>query len=1169
MKIRVHGPGAVVASALLLALVVLGLLTGLQARAAVTGSGASNTTTVEAEANTTTPLTGLSAGSAGHALVVLSTSQPGSSIALSSTAGLTFLGGTADGSAKLTFTGSGTDANAALAGAKLTAGAAGTTTITVAAVDDTGRHLGWDWGTQHFYEYVPALDPAGYQGQLSWNSALAAAPGNALDGQSGYLATDVSDSTHTLLLSLDSSLDGGQSNGWLGGGVVPSVGASDPYVWAWQAGPLDGTTFTSCTSGANGCTSPGPAPWCNLDNWGGVQDRLVLDHGGCTGWVDTEGQGFAAPWDITGYFVEYGSSATGGAPGVTTTAVTLYDPAAPGAPTSVTATATQTSATIAWAPPTSDGHRAIIGYAVMATPGGATCQPAALSSLTCTISGLTAGTSYSFAVTATNAIGTSAAATGAATTATKPVATSTPTTTAKPLEKPSAPRNATVPARTSSSLTVRWDAPADDGGSPVTAYTVEAQPGGATCQPPTLTDLTCELTGLAKATDYMVQIRATNAEGDSPSTSVKGTTAGVLVVEGVTGVTGADVALVRWSGPGNPRGTTYTAAVRGGAQTCSTPKAECLLRGLAPHASYAVVVTARGPRGYADVASSPVHLRTQADAGRLRLSLDIEPGVEAAGQRVTVSGFGLAPGAPVEITVHSTPRQIGSSTVTDDGHLATTVTLPAGLEAGRHSLIVETTGLDGTPIVSTTSFELTAAGTFAPSAYDPREHPEETIQTLASGMGIALVAGFGGRTLSRRKQRARTGGATGRGRGRRSRRAGDAPEVDMSQQEFRAAAIEPGDRGITWISPWRQRFDRVSRLLPDWLAPSSPLLARFFNDAAYLRAMFGTYALLAPLAGAVLGGVAVHDAHGLALPPGHALMLAIVLLSVFDALGGVAAALVFTIGTVAHGGVASPADLRALIAIDIVMFSVILVVSATRELRREAATTAAEWFDRIADLVIGTIVAMWTIDAAVGALPGLTGLDLPLAHDDGTLVLAVGTAAFARFVLETVAAHWYPKRLIVVAPEAIADPPLWRTWLTIAVQTAMFAFFAVSYMGNTWALWAGTGLFLLALALDLWIEGFPDWPRLALLIPGGIIGMLFYYLLGGFTAAWFNHLMDDPAKVAEYGFVVLMLPGLLCQVISSTARNGEGWTLSWLWRLLGIPMLIVVVLVLQGFIALI
>ena len=84
----------------------------------------------------------------------------------------------------------------------------------------------------------------------------------------------------------------------------------------------------------------------------------------------------------------------------------------PSAPTSVVATATgKRSATVSFAAPASDGGSAVTSYTATSSPGGLTHTLTQATGGTFAFDGLQPGTAYTFAVTATNAIGTSAAAT--------------------------------------------------------------------------------------------------------------------------------------------------------------------------------------------------------------------------------------------------------------------------------------------------------------------------------------------------------------------------------------------------------------------------------------------------------------------------------------------------------------------------------------------------------------------------------------------------------------------------------------------------------------------------------------------------------------------------------------------------------------------------------------
>ncbi|MBY0238052.1 MAG: YHYH protein [Burkholderiaceae bacterium] len=101
-----------------------------------------------------------------------------------------------------------------------------------------------------------------------------------------------------------------------------------------------------------------------------------------------------------------GNSLASGSVTVTpSTVVTPPDPVTvPGAPTIGTATAGNTSASIAFSAPAANGGAAITGYTVRCTGGGATKTASGISSPVA-VTGLTNGTAYSCSVTATNSAG--------------------------------------------------------------------------------------------------------------------------------------------------------------------------------------------------------------------------------------------------------------------------------------------------------------------------------------------------------------------------------------------------------------------------------------------------------------------------------------------------------------------------------------------------------------------------------------------------------------------------------------------------------------------------------------------------------------------------------------------------------------------------------------------
>jgi len=90
----------------------------------------------------------------------------------------------------------------------------------------------------------------------------------------------------------------------------------------------------------------------------------------------------------------------------TVTSINPPTPIPPSAPLSVTATAGDASASVSWQPPASQGSFAVSTYEVISSRGGRVCMA---SQTTCTVTGLTNGTTYTFTVRALSGAGWSVA----------------------------------------------------------------------------------------------------------------------------------------------------------------------------------------------------------------------------------------------------------------------------------------------------------------------------------------------------------------------------------------------------------------------------------------------------------------------------------------------------------------------------------------------------------------------------------------------------------------------------------------------------------------------------------------------------------------------------------------------------------------------------------------
>ena len=206
----------------------------------------------------------------------------------------------------------------------------------------------------------------------------------------------------------------------------------------------------------------------------------------------------------------------------TVTAAGTAAPVAPAAPTVAAVSGSTTSLTVSWSAPANNGS-AITSYDLQyrqGTSGNFTNGPQNVNGTSATLTGLAANSPYQVQVRATNAEGDSDwSASGSGTTNAVQTATA-----------PTAPTAPTVAAGSgsSTSLAVSWSAPADNG-SAITSYDLQYRQGTSgnfTDGPQNVNGTSVTLTGLAANSPYQVQVRATNAEGDSDwSASGSGTTA--------------------------------------------------------------------------------------------------------------------------------------------------------------------------------------------------------------------------------------------------------------------------------------------------------------------------------------------------------------------------------------------------------------------------------------------------------------------------------------------------------------------------------------------------------------------------------------------------------------------------------------------------------------------
>ena len=194
---------------------------------------------------------------------------------------------------------------------------------------------------------------------------------------------------------------------------------------------------------------------------------------------------------------------------------------------------------VSWTPPGNNGGKPLTGYSLTATASGTKVTVTAGASATsATISGLTDGTAYSLALTASNSIGASAAATGTGTPAAA--------------HPPAGPGQVTASPDGTGAITVSWASPADDGGDALTGFTITWQqvvpatsgngyvpaPGSSpqtTAAGESATMVSLQAADFTPAAAlYNITVAAQNAVGTGPATATASPVAPVTAVSAHT-----------------------------------------------------------------------------------------------------------------------------------------------------------------------------------------------------------------------------------------------------------------------------------------------------------------------------------------------------------------------------------------------------------------------------------------------------------------------------------------------------------------------------------------------------------------------------------------------------------------------------------------------------------
>jgi titin len=410
------------------------------------------------------------------------------------------------------------------------------------------------------------------------------------------------------------------------------------------------------------------------------------------------------------------------APSVPIKAITYADP-----PSGISAIDGQDGqTTVSWIASIYDGESPIISYTVFSySEDDPTVYTDSVppSSSSAVLTGLINGFQYIFYVSVKNGFGENPSVGG-------------PSSEITPLgPPPTAPLNVSATAGLGNAV-VTWDAPTNDGGVPISSYTITSSPPDfAVILTMPFSPLSIIATPLTNGTSYTFTVFATNTKGDSPLSDPSAAVMPVGAPDPPTNVVatpGNASADVTWDSPQSSGGsaiTSYTVTSNPGNISITTPQLSATFSTLVNGTQYTFTVFATNAIGDSieSTPSSPVTPATVPNAPLNAFA------IAGNGEAQVLWDFpAFDGGSPIiNFTVTSIPATVsGPQTTPDDS----TTLIFLGLTNGTpYTCTVYATNLIGNSPASALTTPVTPAGVTAPG-------PPQTVSASLDAPGKILVS---------------------------------------------------------------------------------------------------------------------------------------------------------------------------------------------------------------------------------------------------------------------------------------------------------------------------------------------------------------------------------------------------------------------------------------------
>ena len=396
---------------------------------------------------------------------------------------------------------------------------------------------------------------------------------------------------------------------------------------------------------------------------------------------------------------------------------------------------------------------------------------------------------------------------------------------------------------------------------------------------------------------------------------------------------------------------------------------------------------------------------------------------------------------------------------------------------------------------------------------------------------------------------------------------GDLGSVSAAKLADREADLAWGDRRWYINTTLFNSLDDLSTSVAKGISGFSGLLARTILDGRYLRAVFGNLAWLSIPAAFVVSFIGLKQIDNQALPFELTPLVVLMCIGVFDALAGFFGAFLYLNFIFANGNFNSKEAVFTGLGVALIFFTPGLIASKFRPLTRGVKNFSTLW-ERGTDYVLASLLTGWSVSKLVGALPGLSKLELPIVDHANQIGLIAGIAVAIRLLIEEIAWYLYPVRLAKLTVE-LKKPGLVQEIRAILFKTGIFYLLAEPFIGFNNYLLAGCGVFILPQILGLFSHKFPKANILDQIIPRGAFRIVFFSFVSIFAVSYLKTLDLTPGDFILTSFVFLPLPALAFAFIDMFSGKRpfditKNPKFRYLYRFFGLIILGILIIIILG-----